>query len=405
MILTFFKGFWRELRLLLKDPRGLFMFLIAPLLLNIVVCGAFQNGVVNHIRLAAVDAASTAKTRELIRAFDDSDRFDVTAVLQDTETAKEMLEAGEVEGIIVIPENYTRALQLEQQAEVLVGVNSANNLVGNSAVVSIMQVVKTISSQIAVKSYVAAGDTLMDGTAKVMPVSTVLRPWFNPQFSYLMYLGLGLTGLVYHQLFLMAVASSFGEEKKEGILTGTIAKRDSILYFFNKMIFYAAVGFLNILLNYIVIIRLFDFPMRGQWGDLFFLCGCFVFCLLGFGALLGLLCKNTIHAMQWLMAMTYPFFILSGFSWPHTEMPAMLVRAADFLPATHFMSPVRDIVLMGIGFERASLAHSRNMLLLLGGIAFLLSILVFLWKVQQTEKKQAKLTEAEQPAREEVVEA
>ena len=119
------------------------------------------------------------------------------------------------------------------------------------------------------------------------------------------------------------------------------------------------------------------------------LCGCFVFCLLGFGALLGLLCKNTIHAMQWLMALTYPFFILSGFSWPHTEMPTALVRVADFLPATHFMSPVRDIVLMGIGFERASLLHSRNMLLLMGIVTFLLSLVVFLWKVLRAEKRQA----------------
>ena len=388
MILTFFKGFWRELMRLLKDPRGLFMFLIAPLLLNIVVCGAFQNGIVNHIPLAAVDSASSAKTRELIRAFDESDRFDVTAVLQDTETAKRMLEAGEVEGIIVIHENYTRALQLGQQAEVLVGVNSTNNLLGNSAIVSVMQVVKTISTEIAVKSYVATGSSVDEGMAQVMPVSTVLRPWFNPQFSYLMYLGLGLTGLVYHQLFMMAVASAFGEEKKEGILTGTMPKRDCILHFFNKMIFYGVVGFLNILLNYAVIMKLFGFPMRGRQEDLLLLCGCFVFCLLGFGALLGLLCKNTIHAMQWLMALTYPFFILSGFSWPHTEMPAALVRVADFLPATHFMGPVRDIVLMGIGFERASLAHSRDMLLLLGVIAFLLSLVVFFWKVQRAEKKQ-----------------
>ena len=388
MILTFFKGFWRELMRLLKDPRGLFMFLIAPLLLNIVVCGAFQNGIVNHIPLAAVDSASSAKTRELIRAFDESDRFDVTAVLQDTETAKRMLEAGEVEGIIVIPENYTRALQLGQQAEVLVGVNSTNNLLGNSAIVSVMQVVKTISTEIAVKSYVATGSSVDEGMAQVMPVSTVLRPWFNPQFSYLMYLVLGLTGLVYHQLFMMAVASAFGEEKKEGILTGTMPKRDCILHFFNKMIFYGVVGFLNILLNYAVIMKLFGFPMRGRQEDLLLLCGCFVFCLLGFGALLGLLCKNTIHAMQWLMALTYPFFILSGFSWPHTEMPAALVRVADFLPATHFMVPLRDIVLMGIGFERASLAHSRDMLLLLGVIAFLLSLVVFFWKVQRAEKKQ-----------------
>ena len=92
MILTFFKGLLRELWLLVKDPRGIFMFLVAPLLMNIVVCGAFQNGIVNHIPLAAVEMSSSAKTRELIRAFDESDRFDVTLVLQDLDEAQQQME-------------------------------------------------------------------------------------------------------------------------------------------------------------------------------------------------------------------------------------------------------------------------------------------------------------------------
>ena len=362
MILTFFKGLLRELWLLVKDPRGIFMFLVAPLLMNIVVCGAFQNGIVNHIPLAAVEMSSSAKTRELIRAFDESDRFDVTLVLQDLDEAKQKMEEGEVQGIIVIPADYTRSLQLGQQAEVLVGINSANNLVGNSAVVSVMQVVKTVSSQIAVKSYVASGSSVAEGTAKVMPISTVLRPWFNPQFSYLMYLGLGLTGLVYHQLFLSAVAGSFADEKKEGILSGKFRKRDAILYYFDKMLFYGIAGFFNLLLNYAVIMKIYSFPMRGAQADFLLFSACFVFCLLGFGALLGLLCKNSLHAMQWLMALTYPFFVLAGFSWPHTEMPDFLVRIANYLPVTHYLGPVRSIILMGIGFERTSLQHNRAML-------------------------------------------
>lgn len=388
MILTFFKGLLRELWLLVKDPRGIFMFLVAPLLMNIVVCGAFQNGIVNHIPLAAVEMSSSAKTRELIRAFDESDRFDVTLVLQDLDEAKQKMEEGEVQGIIVIPADYTRSLQLGQQAEVLVGINSANNLVGNSAVVSVMQVVKTVSSQIAVKSYVASGSSVAEGTAKVMPISTVLRPWFNPQFSYLMYLGLGLTGLVYHQLFLSAVAGSFADEKKEGILSGKFRKRDAILYYFDKMLFYGIAGFFNLLLNYAVIMKIYSFPMRGAQADFLLFSACFVFCLLGFGALLGLLCKNSLHAMQWLMALTYPFFVLAGFSWPHTEMPDFLVRIANYLPVTHYLGPVRSIILMGIGFERISLQHNRAMLLTLGVGAFVLSFVVFAWQLCRAEKKQ-----------------
>lgn len=221
-----------------------------------------------------------------------------------------------------------------------------------------------------------------------MPISTVLRPWFNPQFSYLMYLGLGLTGLVYHQLFLSAVAGSFADEKKEGILSGKFRKRDAILYYFDKMLFYGIAGFFNLLLNYAVIMKIYSFPMRGARADFLLLSACFVFCLLGFGALLGLLCKNSLHAMQWLMALTYPFFVLAGFSWPHTEMPDFLVRIANYLPVTHYLGPVRSIILMGIGFERTSLQHNRAMLLTLGIGAFVFSLAVFVWQLCRAEKKQ-----------------
>lgn len=81
------------------------------------------------------------------------------------------------------------------------------------------------------------------------------------------------------------------------------------------MLFYGIAGFFNLLLNYAVIMKIYSFPMRGAQVDFLLLSACFVFCLLGFGALLGLLCKNSLHAMQWLMALTYPFFVLAGFSW------------------------------------------------------------------------------------------
>lgn len=387
MIKIFFMGFVREIKMLWHDKRMLFMFLVAPIALSIVVCGAFSGHIVNNIPLVAVDVNSSAQTRTLLDAFDQSDRFNVPYVVTDQEEAVRLMESGEVMGVMVIPSDYTRALQLGQQAEVLVGVNSGNNIVGNSSVVSIMQVVKTVSSQIAVKSFVAKGSSVAEGTAKVMPISTVLRPWYNPQFSYLTYLGLGLTGLIFHQLFLMTVATAFAEEKKEGILSGKMTGKESAIHFVNKFIFYGITGYANLLLNFYAIIKIFDFQMRGNQEDLAILCGCFILCLLGVGALLGTICKNTIHAIQWLMALTYPFFILSGFSWPHSEMPKYLVEAAQFLPPTHFLTPVRDIVLMGVGFENKNIAYSREMLLMLAFVVFLLSILAFSWTAFRAKKK------------------
>lgn len=70
-------------------------------------------------------------------------------------------------------------------------------------------------------------------------------------------------------------------------------------------------------------------------------------------------------------------------------MPGYLVQAAQVLPSTHFLNPLREIVLMGSGFERTALAHSRDMLILLGIAAMLLSAAAFVWKVLRAERKEA----------------
>ena len=44
---------------------------------------------------------------------------------------------------------------------------------------------------------------------------------------------------------------------------------------------------------------------------------------------------------------------------------------------------------MGSGFERTALAHSRDMLILLGIAAMLLSAAAFAWKMLRAERKEA----------------
>ena len=70
------------------------------------------------------------------------------------------------------------------------------------------------------------------------------------------------------------------------------------------------------------------------------------------------------------------------------EMPDFLVRIANYLPVTHYLGPVRSIILMGIGFERTSLQQNRAMLLTLGIGAFVFSLAVFVWQLCRAEKKQ-----------------
>ena len=133
--------------------------------------------------------------------------------------------------------------------------------------------------------------------------------------------------------------------------------------------------------------KIYSFPMRGAQVDFLLLSACFVFCLLGFGALLGLLCKipacdAVAHGADLSVFRTGRLFLAAygnaGFSGTDCKLSAV----------THYLGPVRSIILMGIGFERTSLQQNRAMLLTLGIGAFVLSLAVFVWQLCRAEKKQ-----------------
>ena len=68
----------------------------------------------------------------------------------------------------------------------------------------------------------------------------------------------------------------------------------------------------------------------------------------------GSFIRSQVRYMAILAFSTYPFFLISGYSWPVTAMPVPLQWLAQAVPTTHFLHAGTRIVVMGGGWKEVA---------------------------------------------------
>ena len=136
----------------------------------------------------------------------------------DEDEIAEAMRDGEIVGCLIFPADFTRKMQLGQQAEVLLGSSAVNMGYGSTINLKGSEVLGTVSTQIAVKSLVAKGETVDDALATMNPVSFYTRQWYNPTNNFSYFLVYGFVAATVQQVLIYFAAISLVREKESGHL-------------------------------------------------------------------------------------------------------------------------------------------------------------------------------------------
>jgi len=119
-----------------------------------------------------------------------------------------------------------------------------------------------------------------------------------------------------------------------------------------KLLPYALLGMVDVLLVIAVALGWFEVPLRGSVLLLLAMCGIYLMTTLGLG-----LFVSTISATQQQAMMTTSFFFLlpmvflSGFIFPIENMPEPIQPFTYLIPLRYFLVILRGIFLKGVGLE------------------------------------------------------
>jgi ABC-2 type transport system permease protein len=353
----------KEFLHMLRDPGTLFFALAIPVL-ELFMLGYAIDTNVRHIRTVVYDAAQTQESKALLRAFENSDDFDVVGLVYRDDELSRRIVAGEAHVAIKIPEDFSRRLQAGQTAQVLVLVDGSESSVASTAL--------NVSNAIALEESLkmALGD-------RPLPIDSRPRILFNPDTRSANFFIPGLMVFLCQMMATMLTANAIVREKELGTLEQlymTPVRPGELMV--GKLIPYLVLSFVQFLTILTLMRLVFLVPIEGSVLTLLAINAPFVVAALGVGLLISAKANTREEATQLVMGTVLPAVFLSGYIFPVESMPWVLQPVSQAIPTTWMIDAARGVILRGAGWAELWM----NALVLTGMAVAVITLAAFRFK-------------------------
>ena len=338
----------KETREILRDPYTLIIALVLPL----VMLFLFAYGVntdVRNIELAVMDFDHTAASRDYVQAIFSSGYFDSVGIVQNYEQAGALLDRDTADAVLVILPGFARDLSSGRQVE-------TQTLLDGSY---------TPSAQVA-ESYIEAINAAYNGKIvstyierrtgqsldQYIPLKVQSRVLYNPGLKSINVIVPGLFGVILMALPPLLSALAIVREKESGSIQQVfVSPIRPIELIVGKLIPYAGIAFLEMLIVLAGGILWFGVPFRGSIPLFLVASILYVMCTVGIGLLISTLTRSQVTAGLLAIVLTImPSMLFSGFIFPIHTMPTPMQIYANTFPARYFIDISRALALKGQGF-------------------------------------------------------
>jgi ABC-2 type transport system permease protein len=321
-----------------RDPRTLYMALAMPVVM-LLLFGFGLSFDIEHIPLAVLDSDRSESSRALARRIFGSHEFEFAGDV-DNKTAEQALRRNQAAAVLVVPAGYERELLAERTSPVQLLVDGSD---GNLA----RQVLSKIDA-------IVGGESLgRSGIAEIAPLSVKITTLFNPtgRSTFFLVPGLAAYLLAIAAVLLTAltVAGEWERGSMEQLFASPVGRLEIVL---GKLLPYLVLGMVQLLLVLALATTVFDVPVRGSLGMIFFAGFLFLAGMLGQGLLISVIARNQLVATQaGALSSLLPSLILSGMIVPIENMPRILQALTTVIPARYLVHALRTLMLKGGGLS------------------------------------------------------
>jgi ABC-2 type transport system permease protein len=172
---------------------------------------------------------------------------------------------------------------------------------------------------------------------------------FNPELVSTYFVVPGLVAIVLTMICALLTSVALTREKETGTLEQMLMTPVSpVQVVVGKLLPYMSIGVLDAALILALGRLVFDVPMNGSWWVLAGYSLLFVLISLALGLLISTIASTQRVAMMVALLATFlPSLILSGFVFAQASMPLVLRALGQAIPATHYLTVIRGVMLVG----------------------------------------------------------
>lgn len=327
----------KETRQILRDPSSISIAFILPMILLFI----FGYGVsldAKHVRVGLVVENRSEATESFTASFSHSLYFTPT-VLPHRQAAEQALLAGQLQGMMVLRDNFADQLKSGEGAPIQVIVDGTD---ANTGRLVIGYVRRAWIDWLNLRAPT-------QGMEFQQPVSQEFRVWFNPEVRSQNFLVPGLIAIIMTLtgalLTSLLVAREYDRGTMEALMATPVSIDEILL---GKLIPTFILGMSGMALSVIMAVWLFDVPFRGSFWVLALSAALFMFAALGMGLLISTLAKDQFVAGQIAIMVSFlPAFLLSGFLFNLASTPEWVQFISYLIAARYFIEILTTLFLAG----------------------------------------------------------
>ena len=337
------RGFWAVLRkeaIQMRRDTGTLRFALGIPVFQLVLFGLIDTNV-QHVPTAVFDQSQTADSRALVRDFVNTSYFDVLEFVPSRAALRERIVAGRVSVGIEIPPDYARKRLDNQPADFMVLIDGSDSTVSSA----------TLAATNGLSLQKSLEDIAQRTGIRELPVQPFPLLLFNPDSRSANLLIPGLVAILLTFSGTVLAAFSIVRERERGTLEQLMVTPASpVAVVLGKLLPYLVLGFVQLLLVLLLMVFVFGVPIHGNVFLLLALSVIYLFSLLALGLLVSSRANTQMEAIQGAQGFLLPSIMLSGYIFPLSSLPGPLRVISKVLPATHFISISRGIIIRGAGF-------------------------------------------------------
>ena len=327
----------------MKRDRVTFAMMVGIPLMQLLLFGFAINSDPKHLPTAIRSADQGPFARTLVAALKTSDYFRFVREAATEAEAQQLLQLGEVQFVINIPEDFSRRLLRGEHPSVLIEADATDPAATGPALAAARSIAATVFNR-----------DLPGPLARLRgsdgPVNFQIHAHYNPENITQYNVVPGLMGVVLTMTMVVITALAITRERERGTMENLLAtpvRPAEVMV--GKIIPYIVVGYIQVTLILVAARFIFHVPLVGSLPLLYAVAFLFIAANLAVGITFSTLAQNQLQAVQMAFFFFLPSILISGFMFPFRGMPEWAQWLGSCLPNTHFLRMVRGILLKGSG--------------------------------------------------------
>ncbi len=301
---------------------------------------------ITNLPLMVFDQSQTAESRSVTTMLENTNTFSEPQEVYDMHTITDAMERGNVTAALIIPPDYAEELKaFNGEPKLQFIINGAENTPAEAARRAVQGMSQELDQQIVI-------DRLNLSADEFSGFNPSLRVWFNEDLSEAFYTTPAELGLMMEFTILLFAALAFSRERELGTIEQLLVMPFSSLeIIIGKTLPVIMVGFSDFLLMLGMIHFAFGVPVRGSFLLLVVLAFIYILVELGKGLVVSVISHTQHQAFLLVLLVGMVDFMFTGYAAPVESMPKALQWLANLIPAHHWLTILRGILLKGAGLD------------------------------------------------------